>query len=87
MRWWVVANSCTLWQCSLLLLGGLAQYMQSLGGKTAKAAPFIVLSILLLISIGGMAALSGSLTTSEWREALRAVDDGDRAAPLSDANA
>ena len=46
---------------SLLALGGLAQYMQSRGGAVARYAPVVVLAFLLLISIGGMWALTGSL--------------------------
>ena len=57
--------------CALLCLGGLAQYMQSRGGKLARAAPVIVLSLLLLISASGMLVLSGSLSSSsDWRAAL-----------------
>ena len=55
---------------ALLVLGAVAQCMQSKGGAVAKAAPLVVLSLLLIISIGGMAALSGSLSANDWREAI-----------------
>ena len=49
---------------ALLALGGLAQFMQSRGGKLQKYAPVIVLTLLLLLSIGSIAVLSNMLSTS-----------------------
>ena len=61
--------------CALLCLGGLAQYLQSRGGKLARAAPLIVLFLLLLISVSGMIFLGGSLSsTTEFRPALETGD-------------
>ena len=55
---------------ALLLLGGLAQAMQSRGGKCARMAPIVVLSLLMLLSVCFMVTISSSLTTDDWREAL-----------------
>ncbi len=54
---------------ALLFLGMCAQFMQSRGGRIARLAPVFVLSLLMLISIGGMVALSGSLSATDWQEA------------------
>ena len=60
---------------ALLMLGGLAQYMQSRGGRIARAAPSVILALLLLVSVGGMIALGGALASvGEWREALATGD-------------
>jgi hypothetical protein len=60
---------------SLLGIGLCAQGMQSMGGCVARAAPIIVLGLLLLISMVMMVALQGHLSSSStkaWR-----VDDDD----------
>ena len=53
---------------SMLLLGMGAQAMQQCG--CARYAPVVILSLLLLVSVGGMIALSGQLSASpDWRVA------------------
>jgi hypothetical protein len=52
---------------SLLALGALAQFMQTRGGSVARAAPVVILSLLLMVSAGGMLAIGGTL--SDLRQA------------------
>ena len=53
---------------SLLFLGMGAQAMQQCG--CARYAPVVILSLLLIVSIGGMMALSGQLSASpDWHVA------------------
>ena len=64
---------------SFLALGGLAQFMQSQGGRIARATPVIVLGLLMLMSLAGMVVLSSSLSSEpNWRPA----DPGESAADV-----
>ena len=64
MRETEVARLALASRACILALGGLAQFMQSRGGKLQKYAPVIVLTLLLLLSIGSIAVLSNMLSTS-----------------------
>ena len=59
---------------SLLAIGLCAQGMQSMGGRVARAAPVVILGLLLVVTMVMMASLQGQLSpgTAGWR-----VDDVD----------
>ena len=55
---------------SLLALGFCAQLMQQRGGAIARAAPFIILTLLVIISVAGMITLQVGLSSAfEWQKA------------------
>ena len=55
---------------ALLALGGLAQFLQTRGGRAARAAPVVVLALLLIVSVAGMVALGGALSASDMRQLM-----------------
>ena len=62
---------------SMLGIGMLSQLLQSRGGTLARAAPVIVLGLIIVISLGVMVSLQGMLS---------AEDDWDVATPAYSMN-
>ena len=51
---------------SMLGIGMLSQLLQSQGGALARAAPAIVLGLIIVISLGVMISLQGLLSAEDW---------------------
>ena len=55
---------------SLLLIGMLAQLLRSYGGAVARAAPFLILVLMVAVAFVTMASLQQLLSTAiEWEPA------------------
>lgn len=53
---------------SLLFIGLVSQLLQQRGGKIARAAPFVVIVAVLIITTICMAGLSNTLAAHAWQE-------------------